>query len=77
MNKLINWLEMGVALGKITGYGLAFKDEATKGLKRYMVVVEHVQVGKIELHVVIQSGTVLIQKQSQLSTYMKTIKALL
>ncbi|MCC3687413.1 hypothetical protein [Bacillus cereus] len=76
MNKLINWLEMGVALGKITGYGFAFKNEATKGLKRYMVVVEHVQVGKVELHVVIQNNTVVIKKQRSFDAHLETIKML-
>ncbi|MCM0006226.1 hypothetical protein [Bacillus paranthracis] len=76
MNKLINWLEMGVALGKITGYGFAFKNEATKGLKRYMVVVEHVQVGKVELHVVIQNNTVVIKKERSFDTHLETIKML-
>ncbi|WP_151035793.1 hypothetical protein [Bacillus wiedmannii] len=76
MNKLINWLEMGVALGKITGYGLAFKNEPTVGLKRYMVVVEHAQVGKVELHVVIQSNIVVIKKQRSFGAYLETIKML-
>ncbi|MGH0831299.1 hypothetical protein ACQVTX_23775 [Bacillus pretiosus] len=76
MNKLINWLEMGVALGKITGYGFAFKNEAKKGLKRYMVVVEHVQVGKVELHVVIQNNTVVIKKQRSFDAHLETIKML-
>lgn len=76
MNKLINWLEMGVALGKITGYGFAFKNEATKGLKRYMVVVEHVQVGKVELHVVIQNNTVVIKKERSFDNHLETLKML-
>lgn len=76
MNKLINWLEMGVALGKITGYGFAFKNEATKGLRRYMVVVDHVQVGKVELHVVIQNNTVVIKKQRSFDSHLETIKML-
>lgn len=76
MNKLINWLEMGVALGKITGYGFAFKNDATKGLKRYMVVVEHVQVGKVELHVVIQNNTVVIKKERSFDAHLETIKML-
>lgn len=76
MNKLINWLEMGVALGKITGYGFAFKNEATKGLKKYMVVVEHVQVGKVELHVVIQNNTVVIKKERSFDAHLETIKML-
>lgn len=76
MNKLINWLEMGVALGKITGYGLAFKNEPTKGLKRYMVVVEHVQVGKVELHVAIQNNTVVIKKERSFDSHLETLKML-
>ncbi|WP_168898287.1 hypothetical protein [Bacillus sp. ISTL8] len=65
MNKLLAWLEQGVALGKITGYALAFQEVRELGIKRYMVGVQHASMGEIELNVAIQGTAVLISHNNR------------
>lgn len=65
MEKLVAWLEQGVALGKITGYAVAVQEVRELGLRKYMVGVKHASMGEIELNVAIQGTTVLIGHESR------------
>jgi hypothetical protein len=74
MEKLMKWLETGVAKNKITGHEVVFKKKfpsvmnPSNILNIYSVYVEHVSLGQTELHVVIGDSEIVIQHDG------KTIK---